>query len=82
MTEFQFFLVISIILVIIAGVIYFKNFKNLRKSLYWLAFPNIISIWSKKRWDKDFENAFRFEKFIVLAAALVGINFLIFKYLI
>jgi hypothetical protein len=79
MTKQYWFIVINIILVIVAGVVCFKNFKNLKKSIYWLLFPNIISVWSKRLWDDDFKNTFRFEVFALLAAALVGINYLIFK---
>jgi hypothetical protein len=82
MTKQVLFLVISFVLVIIAGAICFKSFKNLKKSLYWLLFPDMISIWSKKLWDEDFKNTFRFEVFAVFAVALVGINYLIFKFIL
>ncbi|RYE41079.1 MAG: hypothetical protein EOP48_24195 [Sphingobacteriales bacterium] len=82
MTKQVWFVVISFVLVIIAGIICFKSFKNLKKSLYWLLFPDMVSIWSKKLWDEDFKNTFRFEVFALLAAALVGVNYLIFKFIL
>lgn len=80
MTKLTWFIIINSVLGVTAGMVCFKNFKNLKKFLYWFLFPNLISLWLKKLWDKDFENTFRFEIFIVLAAALVGVNYLIFKY--
>jgi hypothetical protein len=82
MTKSTWFIIINIVLIVAAGILCFKNLNNLKKSLYWLIFPNLISIWSKKLWDKDFENTFRFELFVVLAASLVGINYLIFKFVL
>lgn len=82
MTKQVWFVLISLILVLIAGIICFKNLKNLRRSIYWLFYPNIISVWSKKIWGKDFEHTFRFELFIILGAVLVGVNYLIFKHII
>jgi len=82
MTKQNWFIAIDIILVIGAGIACFRSFKNLKKSLYWLLFPNMISIWSKKLWDEDFKSTFRFEIFVLLAAALVGTNYLIFKFIL
>lgn len=82
MTRPTLFIVTNIIIIVTAGIVCFKNFRNLRKSLSWLFFPDIIAIWSKKRWTKDFENTFRFEVFILLTAVLIGINYLIFKYIL
>jgi hypothetical protein len=82
MTKQVWFVVVSIVLVIIAGIICFKSFKNLKKSIYWLFFPDVISIWSKKLWDEDFKNTFRFEVFALLTGALVAINYLIFKFIL
>jgi hypothetical protein len=73
---------INLVLMLIAAVICFKNLANLRKTLYWLIFPNFISVFSKKLWAKDFENSFRFELFMVLSAILIGLNYLIFKFLV
>ncbi len=81
MSKLSAFILVSFVLIIVSGVICFRTFKNLKKSLYWLFFPDFISIWSKKMWRKDLDNTVRFELFLVLAAVLVGINFLIFKYL-
>lgn len=58
MTKPTWFIIINIVLVVVAGIVCFKSLKNLKKSLYWLIFPDFISIWSKKLWDKDFENTF------------------------
>jgi hypothetical protein len=82
MTKQVWFLVISFVFVTIAGIICFKSFKNLKKSLYWLLFPDLISIWSKKLWEEDLKNTFRFEVFALFAAALVGVNYLIFKFIL
>ena len=82
MSKLQTFILVSTLLVIFSGIITFKNFKNLRKSIYWLVFPDMVSIFSKKLWDKDFENTFRFEKFLVLSVLLVGVNAFFFKFLL
>lgn len=82
MTTQTLFIIVNVLLIIIAGIICFKNFKNLKKSIYWLFFPDIISMWQKKLWNEDFKNTFRFEVFLVLVAALVGINYLVFKFLL
>ncbi len=82
MTKQNWFIVISLILVVTSGVLCFKNLKNFRKSLYWLLFPNIISIWSKKIWNRDFENTFRFDLFVFLSVILVGMNYLIFRFIL
>jgi hypothetical protein len=82
MSKLTAFIIVDLVLVLFAGIVVFKNFKNFGKSLYWLIYPNIISIWSKKRWDKDFNNTFRFELFLLLAAVLIGLNILVFKFLL
>jgi hypothetical protein len=82
MTKPTWFIIINIVLIGVAGIVCFRNYKNLKNSLYWLVFPNLISIWSMKRWNKDFENTFRFELFAILAAASVGVNYLIFKFIL
>jgi hypothetical protein len=81
MTKQNWFIVVNIGLIIIAGAICFKNFRNLKRSIYWRFFPNMVSIWSKTLWDEDFKNTFRFEVFALIAAAIVGINYLIFKFI-
>jgi hypothetical protein len=81
-SKVELFWAINVILLFISAFISFRNLSNLRKTIYWLIFPNIISIWSKKLWRKDFENTFRFEVFVVLSAILIGLNFLIFKFLV
>jgi len=82
MEKSELFLWVSLALILISGVIVFNNFGNLRKTFYWLLFPNFISVWIKKLWDKDFENTFRFELFLLLAALLVGLNYLMFRFFI
>ena len=80
MDKYSLFLLISAVLVILAGVIVLKNFNNLGKSIYWLIYPDIISVWSKKKRRKDREHTFRFGVFILLCALLVGAVYLLFKY--
>ena len=82
MSKLTAFIIVDLVLVLFAGIVVFKNFKNFSKSLYWLIYPNIISIWSKKRWEKDFNNTFHFELFLLLAAVLIGLNILVFKFLL
>lgn len=82
MSKYHWFLIVSLIMVVAAGIICFKNVKNLKRSLYWLVFPDFISIWSKKTWEKDFKNSFRFGVFIALSAILVGLNYLVFRFVL
>jgi len=82
MTKISLFIWISVVLVVIAGIISFKSFKQLRKTLYWVIFPDSISMWFRKLWKKDLGNTFHFEVFLLSSFILVGINYLIFRYLV
>jgi hypothetical protein len=80
MSKFAVFMLVNLLLVVGAGIVSFKDFKTLGKSLYWLLYPNIISMWSRKKRSQDFENTFRFEIFLVICVLLIGLNYLLFKY--
>jgi hypothetical protein len=82
MSKLSSFILIDIILVIISGIIVFKDFRTFGRTIYWLMFPNIISIWSKKVLRKDIDNSIRADYFILLSAFLIGLNYLIFKFLL
>ena len=73
---------VDAILIVASALICFKNFATFKKALYWYLFPNYISIWSKKLWEKDFENSYPFKMFVLLSIILIGINLLIFTYLV
>jgi hypothetical protein len=76
------FWLVNAVLIIISGIVCFRSFSNFGKTIYWMIFPNIISLFSKKLWKKDFENTFRFELFFLLSIILVGLNYLIFRFLV
>lgn len=82
MTKDWWFISISLVIVIACGVVCFRSFKNLFQSIFWMLFPDSVSLWSKKLWKEDFENTFRFEVFALIVAALLGINYLIFRFII
>lgn len=82
MSSLQIFILVDIILLLIAAKFIFKNFKSFRKSLYWFIYPNFISIWSKKMWDKDFDNSFKMEMFLLFAFILFWLNVFFYKWLI
>ncbi len=82
MSEFilYFFVILNIALIFIAGRIVFNSFKEFKKSLFWVLFPDIISMFSKKLWQKDFENSGSFYAFIIYAFAFSLGNWLIFQF--
>lgn len=82
MSKVNWFILINAAIIIVAGFLCFKNFKNLRKSIFWLLFPNSISMWSRSTRDKDSDNTFRFEIFALIVFIIGGINFLVFKYVL
>jgi hypothetical protein len=82
MSKHDWFLTISILLVFLTGVISFRSFRHLGQSLYWMLFPNLMSYWFKDWREKDILNTMRFEFFLVRALLILGLNYLIFKYLI
>jgi len=82
MTELEVFLLVEFAIILIVGRLCFKNFKTLRKAIYWTIFPNFVSIWSKKLWDKDFNNSWPLSVFILVFFIASLLNFLVFKYLI
>jgi hypothetical protein len=76
------FLLIDLLLIIIAGIVVFKNFNTLKKVIYWLVFPSLISVWFKKLEKEEFKYEFKFELFALLSALLIGINYLVFRYIL
>jgi len=82
MTKLETFLLVELVIVFIVGKLCFKDFGTLRKALYWTMFPNFISIWSRKLWDKDFNNSWPMTVFIAIFFIASLLNFLVFKYLI
>ena len=82
MTKLEVFLLVELAIVLIVGRLCFKNFKTLRKAIYWTIFPNIVSVWSKKMWDKDFNNSWPLTVFMFVFSIASLLNFLVFKYLI
>jgi hypothetical protein len=76
------FLLIDLLLIIIAGIVVFKNFNTLKKVIYWLVFPSLISVWFKKLEKEEFKYEFKFELFAFLSALLIGINYLVFRYIL
>jgi len=81
MSTLQIFISVDIILLLIVAKFIFKDFKSLGKSLYWFLYPNIVSILTKK-WDKDFENSFKMEIFIVVIFVIGLLNFLLYKFIL
>jgi hypothetical protein len=81
MSTLQIFITVDTFILLIAAKLIFKNFKSFGKSLYWFLYPNIVSILTKK-WDKDFENSFKMEVFIVVIFLIGLLNFLIFKFIL
>ena len=82
MTKIEVFLLVELAIVLIVGRLCFKNFKTLLKAIYWTVFPNIVSVWSKKLWDKDFNNSWPLTVFVFVFSIASLLNFLVFKYLI
>ena len=82
MSTLQIFILADIIVLLIAAKLIFKNFKSFGKSLYWFIYPNILSIWSKKKWDKDFNNSFKLEMFLLFAFVLFWLSVFLYKWLI
>jgi len=78
----EIFWLVNAVLIIISGMLCFRSFSNLCKAIYWLIFPNIISIFSKKLWKNDFENTFQIELFFLFSIILIGLNYLIFRFLV
>lgn len=76
------FLLIDLLLIIIAGIVVFKNFNTLKKVIYWLVFPSLISVWFKKLEKEEFKYEFKFELFALLSALLIGINYLVSRYIL
>lgn len=81
MSTLQIFISVDIIFLLIAAKLIFKYLKSFRKSLYWFFYPNIVSILTKK-WDKDFQNSFKMEIFLVVTFIIFGLNALVYKFLI
>jgi hypothetical protein len=82
MTKVEVFLLVELAIVLIVARLCFKNFRTLRKAIYWTIFPNIVSMWSKKLWEKDFNNSWPLTVFIVVFSIASLLNILVFKYLI
>ena len=82
MTKIEVFLLVELVMGLIVGRLCFKNFKTLRKAIYWTIFPNIVSVWSTKLWDKDFNNSWPLTVFMFVFCIVSLLNILVFKYLI
>jgi hypothetical protein len=76
------FLLTDLLLIVIAGIVVFKNFHTLKKVMYWLIFPSSISIWFKKLTDEELKYEFKFELFAFFSAILIGLNYLVFRYML
>jgi hypothetical protein len=81
MSTFQLFILAYIILLLLAARLIFKDFKSLKKSAYWFIYPNFLSVWSKKKWNKDFTNSFKMEFFLLVAFVLFWLSAFLYRFL-
>jgi len=82
MNSLEIFILVYILLILVTAKFIVKYFKSFRKSLYWFLYPSILSIWSKKTWDKDFNNSFKMEIFSLVSFILFWVGIFIYQWLI
>ena len=82
MSILKIFISVDVVLMLIAAKLIFKDFKTFRKSLYWFIYPNVLTVWTKKTWDKDINNSIKMEMLLLVAFILFGLNILVYKVLL
>lgn len=81
MSTFQLFLLADILLLLLAARLIFKDLSSFKKSVYWFIYPNILSVWSKKKWNKDFKHSFKMEFFLLVAFILFWLSVFLYRFL-
>lgn len=82
MSTLQVCIIANMILTLIGAKLIFKDGKGFRKSIYWFIYPDFISIWSKKTWDKDFNESFKMTWFLLFVFVLFWLNIFVYKWFI
>lgn len=79
MTKTYIFLVSVLIIIIIAAIVLFKNFKTFFACLFSFLFSGYYVFW-KDLWDKHYRKSLEFTGYLLIVGILSTVAFIIIKY--